>query len=80
MRKRNFKFILPLAIIFFAACNHNQKTENTKQEKALVFPKGEKITNNNFTGTTYLQILINADSLNSTSVGNVTFEAGARSN
>ena len=80
MRKPYFKYILPLAIIFFAACNHNQKTENTPQENALVFPKGEKITNNNFTGTTYLQILINADSLNSTSVGNVTFEAGARSN
>lgn len=80
MRKRNFKFILPLAIIFLAACNHNQKTENTKQEKVLVFSQGEKITNKNFTGTAYLQMLIDADSLNSTSVGNVTFEPGARSN
>jgi len=80
MRKRNFKYILSLAIIFFAACNQNQKTENTKQEKALVFPKGEKITNKNFTGTAYLQMLMDADSLNATSVGNVTFEPGARSN
>ena len=80
MRKRDFKYILPFAIIFLAACNHKQKTENTRQEKALVFPQGEKITNNNFTGTAYLQILINSDSLNATSVGNVTFEPGARSN
>ena len=78
--KHHFKYILPLAIIFFAACNHNPKTENTKQEKVLVFPKGEKITNKNFTGTAYLQMLIGTDSLNSTSVGNVTFEPGARSN
>ena len=80
MRKPYFKYILPFAIIFFAACNHNQKPENTKQEKALVFPKGEKITNKNFTGTAYLQMLMDADSLNATSVGNVTFEPGARSN
>lgn len=80
MRKPDFKYILSLAIIFFAACNHNQKTENTKQEKVLVFPRGEKITNKNFTGTAYLQMLIDADSLNSTSIGNVTFEPGARSN
>lgn len=80
MRKPDFRYILPLAIIFIAACNQNQKTENTKQEKALVFPKGEKITNKNFTGTAYLQMLMDADSLNATSVGNVTFEPGARSN
>ena len=78
--KHHFKYILPLAIIFFAACNHNQKTENIKQEKGLVFPQGEKITNKNFTGTAYLQILMDADNLNAVSVGNVTFEPGARSN
>lgn len=44
----------------------------------LIFPKGEIITNDNFTGNAYLQMLIAADSLNSTAVGNVTFEPGAR--
>lgn len=77
--KRNLKYILPLVIILFTACNNNQKIEETKQQKELVFPQGEKITNANFTGTAYLQSLIEADSLNSISVGNVTFEAGARS-
>ncbi len=43
-----------------------------------VFPKGNKITNNNFTGVVYLQNLMDADSINPTSVGNVTFEPGAR--
>jgi quercetin dioxygenase-like cupin family protein len=77
--KYHFKYILPIAIVLFTACNNNQKTEETTQQKDLVFPQGNKITNANFTGTAYLQSLIEADSLNSISVGNVTFEAGARS-
>lgn len=43
-----------------------------------IFPRGEVIKNNNFTGTAYLQMLIASDSLNPTSIGNVTFEPGAR--
>lgn len=50
----------------------------TNQPDNSVFPKGKKITNENFTGTAYLQPLMEADSLNPTSVGNVTFEPGAR--
>lgn len=77
--KHHLKYFLPLAIIFFSACSSNQKAGDTKQEKERVFPQGEKITNNNFTGTAYLKMLMGVDSLNSISVGNVTFEAGARS-
>lgn len=79
MMKHKLKYILPLAIILFTACNTNQKMEETKQQNELVFPQGNKITNVNFTGTAYLQMLINADSVNTLSVGNVTFEAGSRS-
>lgn len=52
-----------------------------KQEKSnsgVLFPQGEKITNDNFKGTAYLKMLIAADSANPTAVGNVTFEPGAR--
>lgn len=73
------KYILPLSLVLFAACNSNQKMENTEPKNALVFPKGEKITNPNFTGTAYLESLVDADSLNAISVGNVTFEPRARS-
>ncbi len=79
MMKHRYKYILPLVMVFFMACNNDQKMEDSKQHTAIVFPQGEKITNENFTGTAYLQILIDADSLNSNSVGNVTFEPGARS-
>lgn len=67
--------------VFTFSCNaQNKSTLSTKTEsqKSIIFPKGEKITNDNFTGTAYLQMLIAPDSLNPTSVGNVSFEPGAR--
>jgi quercetin dioxygenase-like cupin family protein len=66
--------------ILLIDCN-NMKTESAKEQKAeLVFPKGDKITNNNFTGTAWLQMLVSNDSVYNTSIGNVTFEPGARTN
>jgi quercetin dioxygenase-like cupin family protein len=78
--KHDLKYILPFVIALFTACNNNQKMGDAKPQNAFIFPQGEIISNNNFKGTAYLQILIEADSLNSISVGNVTFEPGARSN
>lgn len=63
------------------SCNQQKKatqTVNSDLQETSIFPKGEKITNQNFTGTANLQMLIAADSLNQISVGNVTFEPGAR--
>jgi quercetin dioxygenase-like cupin family protein len=54
------------------------KRDNKQLATNSVFPKGVKITNDNFTGTAYLKTLMDADSLNPTSVGSVTFEPGAR--
>lgn len=72
------KYILPFSLSAFLACNIKNGMSGTKNENTIIFPKGERITNDNFTGTAYLQPLIAADSLNPTSVGNVTFEPGAR--
>ncbi|MFZ1527564.1 MAG: cupin domain-containing protein [Ferruginibacter sp.] len=68
--------VLLLCLIVLAACNNKAEINNSNNE--FVFPKGEKITNDNFTGISYLQMLIAADSLNPIAVGNVTFEPGAR--
>ncbi len=76
--KHNLKYILPLVIVFFTGCNNLDKMESNK-ETAVIFPQGEKITNENFTGTVYLHMMVKADSLNDIIVGNVTFEPGARS-
>lgn len=43
-----------------------------------IFPKGEKVSNNNFTGNVWLQMLGQDEQSLSTGVGNVTFEPGAR--
>lgn len=72
--------ILLLGVVSFS-CNQQQGTgqhTSLKGEDTLIFPRGEKITNNNFTGAAWLKGLIDADSVNQTSVGSVTFEPGAR--
>jgi len=78
--KYNLKFSLLFLTILFVACN-NKQTDTAKEIKTEpVFPKGDKITNNNFTGTAWLQMLFSNDSTYNTSIGNVTFEPGARTN
>ncbi|WP_209400420.1 cupin domain-containing protein [Pseudozobellia sp. WGM2] len=49
-------------------------------EDAALFSKGEKITNDKFTGTAWLYMLATPDSLNAMYAGLVTFEPGARTN
>jgi quercetin dioxygenase-like cupin family protein len=71
---KNYPFLIACCLLLFAC-----SSENNKKSSDIIFSKGEKITNDNFTGTAYLHTLITADSLNSISVGNVTFEPGARS-
>lgn len=53
---------------------------STTEVNCTIFPKGEKITNNNFIGNAWLQQMIIPGSLNPTQVGSVTFEPGARTN
>jgi len=71
--------ILFITGIFGISCSQ-QEQQNTVCEKTHepVFEKGEKITNDNFTGTVYLNNLVTADSLNQNAVGSVTFEPGSR--
>jgi len=78
---KNIAGIFLIGVIVYSCKQQNESVQTTQTElqKSNIFPKGEKITNENFTGTAYLQLLMEADSLNSISVGNVTFEPGARS-
>ena len=75
-----FSFSILLLTILFVACNNKQPETAKEQKTELVFPKGDIITSNNFTGTAWLQMLVNNDSTYNTSIGNVTFEPGARTN
>ncbi|WP_284460434.1 cupin domain-containing protein [Chryseobacterium sp.] len=77
MMKSSLHYIF-IAFLFMA-CNDGKETKDLQLKNSPVFSQGKKITSDNFTGTAYLQMLMDADSLNSISVGNVTFEPGARS-
>lgn len=77
--KHNLKFSLLFLTILFVACT-NKQPETAEQKTEPVFPKGEKITNNNFSGKAWLQMFVNSDSIYNASIGNVTFEPKARTN
>ena len=48
--------------------------------ESVIFPKGEKIANDHFIGTAWLQTLVPVDSTFNCPVFNVTFEPGVRNN
>ncbi|MGK6349902.1 (R)-mandelonitrile lyase [Parapedobacter sp. DT-150] len=64
------------------SCNNGNKqqgdTDSTDTD--MVFPKGENITNDNFTGTVWLNYLVETDTVHNVNIGSVTFEPGARTN
>lgn len=70
------KYFLPVVIATIIACGQDQKAAHTP---APIFPRGEKNTNDNFVGEVWVKSLVDADSVNETAVGNVTFAPGARS-
>ncbi|SFE23544.1 Cupin domain protein [Paenibacillus algorifonticola] len=48
--------------------------------ESVIFPKGEKITNNYFIGGAWLEMIVPYDTTFNLPIGNVTFEPGARNN
>jgi quercetin dioxygenase-like cupin family protein len=74
--KYKIKYFLPVVVATIMACTQDEKVADTA---APIFPKGDKNTNDNFVGEVWVKSLVDADSLNETAVGNVTFTPGARS-
>lgn len=79
------KYILKLSIVLVVALiyscqNKSGKLSSATETPALIFPTGAKNINKNFKGEVWVKSLVEADSLNETAVGNVTFAPGARSN
>ena len=70
--------LLFLSGVLAISCKQPNNTENNETESEFIFAKGEKINNDNFTGTAWLNNLVQADSVNQNAVGVVTFEPGAR--
>jgi quercetin dioxygenase-like cupin family protein len=67
------------------ACNYNSKKENDMNASAdkevnRLFPKGEAINNDYFSGTAWHQRLVTDKENFDVTVGNVLFEPGVRNN
>ena len=69
------------ALLAILACNQAsaQTREETVTDTGAIFPKGQRAPATNFTGTVWVQQLIEPDSAFNIPVGYVTFEPGARS-
>jgi quercetin dioxygenase-like cupin family protein len=77
------KWALTVIAGTLVSCSNSDTQDTTIQSskpEAIIFPIGEKITNDNFVGAAWLTMLITSDSINTNSVGSVTFEPGARTN
>ena len=48
--------------------------------KSVIFPKGQKIADDHFMGTAWVETLVTMDSTFNCQMANVTFEPGARNN
>jgi quercetin dioxygenase-like cupin family protein len=48
--------------------------------QSVIFPKGQKVANDHFIGTAWVEALVPADSVFNCQIANVTFEPGARNN
>ena len=80
--KRNARVFLSVMTLCSAILLSNCNRDNTgaSARVALIFPQGQLGPATNFTGNAYNFGLVPNDSIYNTLVGNVYFEAGARSN
>ena len=67
-----------LSVAAYSGTKQHQKM--TADTNTSLFPKGEKLTNEYFTGDAYLTLLLARDKNNDFVLGSVTFEPGARTN
>lgn len=79
--------IVTVTVLMFLgqSCNTNKGEQQDNlnaedNELNAIFPKGEKGSEEYFTGNAYPVGLVEADSIHTTLAGNVFFEPGARSN
>lgn len=79
MKSKLISIAISVTVLLVGCTSHQPEPANEKKSEPA-FPKGEIITNNNFAGTAWLQMLVNNDSIYNTSIGNVTFEPKARTN
>jgi quercetin dioxygenase-like cupin family protein len=67
------------AVLVVTACSNNKnQNKMTSENNTSIFPKGDKLSNEWFSGDAFLQPLLAKDKNNDFALGSVTFEPGAR--
>lgn len=79
--KNHVEYLLVTAflILFIGTQASAQRQPQTGADSGAIFPKGQRAPTTNFTGTVWVQTVIESDSAINIPVGYVTFEPGARS-
>jgi len=78
-QKQTAFILLTSIIILVMACTNNKTQLNmNEQNTGSLFPKGERLSNEWFTGNAFLKPLLAKDKNNDFALGSVTFEPGAR--
>lgn len=77
--------LVAVIVLGFAACCNNQKNNNemetsNNKDTTLIFPKGDIINNDYFSGKAWLKMLVTDKENFDVTVGNVIFEPGVRNN
>lgn len=73
--------LITLSMLGLISCNADENTKNMNEEtNSSIFPKGEKLPGEWFTGHAYLSPLVAKDDNNNFSAGAVSFDPGARTN
>lgn len=82
MKFINFVLLFLIGTVSFSCGPQNSSTTTTQPESqtSTAFAKGEKVTNDNFIGTVWLNYLTETDTVHNVNIGSVTFESGARTN
>ncbi len=80
MKNKTIKLILATLFVLFVNREASAQTRTVESaDTSVIFPKGQRAPNTSFTGTVWVQPLIEPDSAFNIPVGYVTFEPGARS-
>lgn len=82
MNTKNTAILVLIGMVSFSCTQQNESVQTIQSESqpTTVFAKGEKVTNDNFTGTVWLNYLVETDTAHNVNIGSVTFEPGARTN
>lgn len=82
MNVKNIAALLLMGSVSWSCNQQNESTQTVQSESQTptVFEKGKKVTNDNFTGTVWLNYLAETDTVHNVNIGSVTFEPGARTN